>query len=73
MQLKNLMQSMDQSLFLNLDRLLKNDLKGSKGDLKRPVDRSWKDYQDKFSELERQKKKAAKEAGKQNSSVPRLD
>ena len=39
------------------------ELRGSKGDLKRPFDRAWKEYHDKYSELERQKKKAAKEAG----------
>ena len=43
-----------------VDRLLKTELRGSKGDLKRPFDRAWKDYQDKYGDLERQKKKAAK-------------
>ena len=51
-----------------VDRLLKTELRGSKGDLKRPFDRSWKDYQDKYADLERQKKKAAKEAGKLNKN-----
>ena len=37
-----------------MDRLLKNELRGSKGDLKRPCDRAWKDYQDKFSLLEKE-------------------
>ena len=47
----------------SVDRLLKTELRGCKGDLKRPFDRSWKDYQEKYAELERQKKKTAKEAG----------
>lgn len=50
-------------MLLPVDKLLKNELRGSKGDLKRPFERSWKDYHDKYSELERQKKKAAKDAG----------
>ena len=60
------MQNLDSIILFPVDRLLKNELRGSKGDLKRPFDRSWKDYHDKFSELERQKKKQAKEAGKSN-------
>ena len=57
------MQSLDNVLLYPVDRLLKTELRGSKGDLKRPFDRAWKDYQEKYTELERQKKKAAKEAG----------
>lgn len=57
------MQSLDSIILFPVDRLLKTELRGSKGDLKRPFDRAWKEYQDKFTELERQKKKAAKEAG----------
>ena len=58
------MQNLDSIILFPVDRLLKNELRGSKGDLKRPFDRASKDYHDKFSELERQKKKQAKEAGK---------
>ena len=57
------MQNFDSIIMFPVDRLLKTELRGGKGDLKRPFDRSWKDYQEKYAELERQKKKAAKEAG----------
>jgi Arf-GAP/SH3 domain/ANK repeat/PH domain-containing protein len=57
------MKNLDSIILFPVDRLLKTELRGSKGDLKRPFDRAWKEYHDKFSELERQKKKAAKEAG----------
>lgn len=60
------MQSLDSIVLYPVDRLLKTELRGSKGDFKRPFERSWKDYHEKFNELERQKKKAAKEAGKKN-------
>ena len=57
------MTNLDNIIMFPVDRLLKTELRGSKGDLKRPFDRAWKDYQDKYADLERQKKKAAKEAG----------
>jgi Arf-GAP/SH3 domain/ANK repeat/PH domain-containing protein len=60
------MQNLDSIVLFPVDRLLKNELRGSKGDLKRPFDRAWKDYNDKYSELERQKKKQAKDGGKIN-------
>ena len=63
------MTNLDNIIMFPVDRLLKTELRGSKGDLKRPFDRAWKDYQDKYADLERQKKKAAKEAGKHIKSV----
>ena len=67
--LKSLMTNLDSIVLFPMDRLLKTELRGSKGDLKRPFDRAYKEYQDKFTELERQKKKAAKEAGFHRSEV----
>ena len=46
-----------------VENVLKNELRGSKGDLKRPFDRAWRDYTDKYSEIERTKKKQAEKAG----------
>ena len=63
------MQNLDSIILFPTDRLLKTELRGSKGDLKRPFDRSWKDYQERFQELERQKKKAAKEAGEDEAGL----
>lgn len=57
------MQNLENLILLPVDRMLKTELRGSKGDLRRPFDRAFKDYHDKFNDLERQKKKAAKEAG----------
>ena len=65
------MQNLDSIILFPVDRLLKTELRGSKGDLKRPFDRAWKEYHDKISELERQKKKAAKEAGTNHRSLYR--
>ena len=63
------MQNLDSIILFPVDRLLKTELRGSKGDLKRPFDRAWKEYHDKISELERQKKKVAKEAGTNHTSL----
>ena len=63
------MQNLDSIILFPVDRLLKTDFRGSKGDMKRPFDRSWKEYQDKYNELERQKKKLAKENGEKYSPM----
>ncbi|XP_063953645.1 arf-GAP with SH3 domain, ANK repeat and PH domain-containing protein 1-like isoform X5 [Lytechinus pictus] len=46
-----------------LDSLLKGDLKGQKGDLKKPFEKAWKDYESKYSKIEREKKQQARDAG----------
>ena len=59
------MTSLDNLLMFPVDRLLKNELRGGKGDLRRPFDKSMKDYQDKYKDIENRKNKQAKEAGKE--------
>ncbi len=53
---------MQNNLFFPLENLLKNDLK-EKNELKKSLEKSLKDYDAKFTKLEKDRKAAAKESG----------
>lgn len=46
-----------------VDTLLKSELRGVKGELKRPFEKAAKDYESKFLKIEKEKKSQAKEVG----------
>ncbi|XP_048406301.1 arf-GAP with SH3 domain, ANK repeat and PH domain-containing protein 1 isoform X3 [Stegostoma tigrinum] len=60
--MKNLMQSVNHIVFF-LNSLLKGELKGVKGDLKKPFEKAWKDYESKFTKIEKEKRELAKQYG----------
>ncbi|KAK3708075.1 hypothetical protein RRG08_055788 [Elysia crispata] len=61
--MKIMMEGLQNMVLIRLDSFLKNDLKGAKGDLKKPFDKAWKEYDTKFAKTEKEKKKQAQDAG----------
>ncbi|XP_022538164.2 arf-GAP with SH3 domain, ANK repeat and PH domain-containing protein 1 [Astyanax mexicanus] len=67
--MKNLLKSMLHNINFFLDSLVKGDLKEVKGDLKKPFDKAWRDYENKFSKIEKEKRELARQYGMVRTEV----
>ncbi|KTG40658.1 hypothetical protein cypCar_00000202 [Cyprinus carpio] len=67
--MKNLLKSMLHNVNFFLDSLVKGDLKEVKGDLKKPFDKAWRDYENKFTKIEKEKRELAKQYGMVRTEV----
>lgn len=57
------MQNINNIIMFPVETLLKSELRGVKGELKRPFDKAAKDYESKYIKIEKEKKSQAKEVG----------
>ncbi|XP_021956640.1 arfGAP with SH3 domain, ANK repeat and PH domain-containing protein isoform X2 [Folsomia candida] len=60
---KTLMQNLQNMILFPLDSVLKGDIRGVKGELRRPFDKAINNYETRHSKLEKEKKAQAREAG----------
>ncbi|XP_030067429.1 arf-GAP with SH3 domain, ANK repeat and PH domain-containing protein 1 [Microcaecilia unicolor] len=67
--MKNLLQSINHNIYFFLDNLEKGDLKEVKGDLRKPFEKAWKDYENKFTKIEKEKRELAKQYGMVRTEV----
>ncbi|XP_034329425.2 arf-GAP with SH3 domain, ANK repeat and PH domain-containing protein 2 isoform X1 [Magallana gigas] len=67
--LNDMVSKLHTMLLYPLEAFLKGDLKGVKGDMKKPFDKATKEYETKFSKIEKEKKQQAKDAGMNRTEV----
>lgn len=67
--MKTLMQNISNIIMFPVDSLLKSELRGVKGELKRPFDKAAKDFDAKYIKIEKERKAQAKEVGMYKTEV----
>ncbi|CAK6442723.1 unnamed protein product [Pipistrellus nathusii] len=66
---KTLLQELSHNVLFTLDSLVNGDLKGVKGDLKKPFDKAWKDYETKFTKIEKEKREHVQQHGMTRTEI----
>ncbi|XP_012808098.1 arf-GAP with SH3 domain, ANK repeat and PH domain-containing protein 2 isoform X3 [Xenopus tropicalis] len=67
--MRNVLQNFNHNINYFLNSLVKGDLKEVKGDLKKPFEKAWKDYENKFTKIEKEKRELAKQYGMVRNEV----
>lgn len=67
--MKTLMQSLNNIIMFPVDSLLKSELRGAKGELKKPFEKASKEYDVRYLKIEKEKKAQAKEVGMLRTEV----
>ncbi|KAL5287747.1 ASAP1 family protein [Megaselia abdita] len=67
--MKTLMQNISNIIMFPVDTMLKTELRGVRGEMKRQFDKASKDFDSKFLKIEKEKKAQAKEAGFYRSEI----
>uniref|UniRef100_A0AAV2MHT1 Uncharacterized protein n=1 Tax=Knipowitschia caucasica TaxID=637954 RepID=A0AAV2MHT1_KNICA len=66
---KNLLKSLLHNVNFFLESVVKGDLRDVRGELKKPVDRAWRDYDSRFKQVEKEKRDLARQYGMVRTEV----